>query len=93
VKTWARPSTALPFCLVERRGRSYVSACNGRFEVAVERCEEPPYEERCKGCCPLEAAKERLRTGPFQARYPEDVQRAKERGVVESDPPTGGSEP
>jgi hypothetical protein len=68
---------------VELRGRSYVSACQGRFEIAVERCEEPPVEERCKGCCPIEAAKERLRTGPFQARYPEDVARAKERAVVE----------
>jgi hypothetical protein len=32
---------------------------------------------------PIEAAKARLRAGPFQARYPEDVERAQERAVVE----------
>jgi hypothetical protein len=32
---------------------------------------------------PLEAAKERLRAGPFKAKYAEDVERAKERGAVE----------
>jgi hypothetical protein len=32
---------------------------------------------------PIEAAKARLRAGPFQARYPEDVERAKERAVGE----------
>jgi hypothetical protein len=32
---------------------------------------------------PIEAAKARLRAGPFQARYPEDVARAQERAVVE----------
>jgi hypothetical protein len=32
---------------------------------------------------PIEAAKERLRAGPFKAKYAEDVERAKERGAVE----------
>jgi hypothetical protein len=31
----------------------------------------------------IEAAKARLRAGPFQARYPEDVARAQERAAEE----------
>jgi hypothetical protein len=83
---WARPAAGEPLCAITFRGSSYATACAGRYTELVDETEDPPYEERCKGCvlatCPIEAAKERCRV-QFGAVYAEDVQRAKERAAVE----------